>query len=92
MSNQNVNSEVQEKITQALYYLERIVQDMGIPRNIRRAASESAKILKNSQMSPSLRAATVIGILDDVLSDPNMPLFSRVMILQIIAVLEQVRD
>ncbi len=86
------SNEANEKIAQALYYLERIIHDMGIPRNIRRAASEAARILRNNQMSPGLRASTVVSLLDDALSDPNMPTYSRVLILQIIAVLEQVKD
>ncbi len=81
-----------EKIRQALYYLTRIVQDMGIPRNIRRAASEATRILMDPNMSPGLKAATVINILDEALSDPNMPLFSRVMFWQVISILEQIKD
>ncbi len=85
-------ADVEEKITQALYYLDRIIHDMGIPRNIRRVASEAARVLRNTQMSPGLRASTAVGLLDEALNDPNMPAFSRVLILQIIAILEQVKD
>lgn len=92
MSAQAMDDETRERINQALYYLERIIHDMGIPRNIRRAASEAARILRNNQMSPGLRASSVVSLLDETLSDPNMPNFSRVLILQIIAILEQVRD
>lgn len=89
MSSRN---DVDEKIKQALYYLTRIVQDMGVPRNIRRTASEAVKILMDKSMSPGLRASTVIGMLDEVLMDPNMPLFSRVIFWQVISILEQVKD
>jgi uncharacterized protein (UPF0147 family) len=81
-----------ERIRQALYYLTRIVQDMGIPRNIRRAASEAVRILMDQGMSPGLKAATVISMLDEVLMDPNMPLFSRVIFWQVISILEQIKD
>ncbi|MCG2863859.1 MAG: UPF0147 family protein [Vulcanisaeta sp.] len=84
--------ETEERIKQALYYLTRIVQDMGIPRNIRRSASEAVRVLMDPNMSPGLKASTVISILDEALSDPNMPLFSRVVFLQVIAILEQIKD
>lgn len=47
--------ETDERIKQALYYLTRVVQDMGIPRNIRRAASEAVRVLMDPGMSPGLR-------------------------------------
>ncbi|ADY01982.1 hypothetical protein VMUT_1781 [Vulcanisaeta moutnovskia 768-28] len=84
--------ETDERIKQALYYLTRVVQDMGIPRNIRRAASEAVRILMDPNMSPGLKASTVISILDDALADPNMPLFSRVIFWQVISLLEQIKD
>lgn len=84
--------ETEERIKQALYYLTRIVQDMGIPRNIRRSASEAVRVLMDPNMSPGLKASTVISIQDEALSDPNMPLFSRVVFLQVIAILEQIKD
>ncbi len=85
-------SEAEERIKQALYYLTRIVQDVGVPRNIRRAASEAIRILMNSKMSPGLRASSAISILDEVLSDPGMPLFGRVVFWQVISILEQIKD
>jgi len=89
---QGTELSVDERIKQALYYLTRIVQDMGIPRNIRRAASEAVRILMDQGMSPGLKAATVISMLDEVLMDPNMPLFSRVIFWQVISILEQIKD
>ena len=84
--------EIEEKLKQVLYYLTRVVQDMGIPRNIRRAASEAIRVLLDQNMSPGLKASTVISILDEVLMDPNMPLFSRVIFWQVISILEQIKD
>jgi len=84
--------EIEEKIKQALYYLTRVVQDMGVPRNIRRAASEAVRVLMNPNLSPGVKASTVISILDEVLTDPNMPLFSRVIFWQVISILEQIKD
>ncbi len=84
--------EIEERLKQALYYLTRVVQDMGVPRNIRRAASEAIRVLMDPSLSPGVKASMVISILDDVLMDPNMPLFSRVIFWQVISILEQIKD
>ncbi|OYT32086.1 MAG: hypothetical protein DRJ32_00420 [Thermoprotei archaeon] len=81
-----------EQIDQAIKILERIAEDTGVPRNIRRAASESINMLKRGDLTPGLRAANAIGILEEVTQDPNMPLFARTAIWQAISLLEQVKD
>lgn len=56
--------ETDERIKQALYYLTRVVQDMGIPpRNIRRAASEAVRVLMDPNMSPGLKAQPSLAYL-----------------------------
>ncbi len=84
--------EIEEKISQAINILQKIAEDTGVPRNIRRAASSSIEILKNEKISPGLRAANSISILDEISQDPNMPLFARTAIWQAISLLAQIRD
>jgi len=84
--------EIEEKISQAINILQKIAEDTGVPRNIRRAASISIEILKNEKISPGLRAANSISILDEISQDPNMPLFARTAIWQAISLLAQIRD
>lgn len=84
--------EIEEKISQAITILQKIAEDTGVPRNIRRAASNSIEILKNEKISPGLRAANSISILDEISQDPNMPLFARTAIWQAISLLAQIRD
>ncbi len=72
----------EERTTQAIMILQRVAEDPGVPRNIRRAASEAIKMLQRKDLSPGLRAANAISILDEVITDPNMPLFARTAILQ----------
>ncbi len=85
-------SDAEEKIKQAIYLLEKIVEDTGIPRNIRRAAAEAIEVLRNKELSPGLRAANAVSILDEISLDPNMPLFARTKLWSVISLLEQVRD
>ena len=72
--------------------LRRIAEDKGVPRNIRRIASESIDMLTNPSMSLGLRAANAISRLDEVSTDPNAPLYARTLVWQVIALLEQLRD
>ncbi|RZN57318.1 MAG: hypothetical protein DSO09_05175 [Candidatus Methanomethylicota archaeon] len=81
-----------EKMNQAITILQRVVGDTGIPRNIRRAASEAIKILQGTTYSNAVRAANAISILEECTQDPNIPLFARTAIWQAISLLEQVTD
>ncbi|MCD6509255.1 MAG: UPF0147 family protein [Thermoprotei archaeon] len=82
----------EEKTVQAIMILQRVAEDTGVPRNIRRAANEAIKMLQRKDLSPGLRAANAIGILDEVVTDPNMPLFARTAIWQAVSLLEQIKD
>ncbi len=81
-----------KQLRDAIEILRKISEDRGIPRNIRRVASESIEILLDSKMSVGLRAANAISKLDEVSMDPNAPLYARTMIWQAIALLEQIKD
>ncbi len=81
-----------EKIQQAIMILQRIAEDTGVPRNIRRAANEAIKILQSKTYTQAVRAANAISVLEECSQDPNMPLFARTAIWQAVSVLEQIRD
>ncbi|MCS7139914.1 MAG: UPF0147 family protein [Candidatus Nezhaarchaeota archaeon] len=85
-------SEQEQKISQAIMILQRVADDLGVPRNIRRACSESIKVLKTRKFTPGVRASNAISILDECSQDPNMPLFARTAIWQAVSILEQVKD
>jgi len=80
------------QIREAIQILKKIAEDPGVPRNIRRAASESIEMLLDASMSVGLRAANAISKLDEISMDPNAPLYARTAIWQAIALLEQIRD
>jgi len=79
-------------MAQAINILHRIAEDTGVPRNIRRAASEAIKILQGTTYSNAVRASNAISILEECSQDPNMPLFARTAIWQAISALEQIKD
>ncbi len=80
------------KIKQALLVLTRVMNDPSIPRNIRRAAMYAIRALNEKGLSPGVRAANAVGILDEVSQDPNMPLHARTLLWSAITILETIKD
>ena len=80
------------KIRYVLSILMGIVNDANIPRNIRRAASEAIKYLRDTTLSPGVRAANAVSALEAVSQDPNMPIHARTRIWNAITVLETIKD
>jgi uncharacterized protein (UPF0147 family) len=84
--------ENEAKIKQAIIMLQKIVNDTGVPRNIRRAATDAIRNLQDQSLSPAVRAANAIGILEEISQDPNMPTHTRISIWNIVSMLETVKD
>lgn len=82
----------ESKIRQAVTVLTKIVNDTSVPRNIRRAATEAIKQLQDASLSPAVRAANAIGVLEEINQDPNIPSHTRISIWNIVSTLETVRD
>lgn len=80
------------KIKQAIIMLQKIVNDTSVPRNIRRAATDAIRNLQDASLSPGVRAANAIGILEEISQDPNMPTHTRISIWNIVSMLETVKD
>lgn len=90
MASAQVSTE--ERIKLAMTILTTIVNDAGVPRNIRRAAATALTYLRDPKLSPAVRAANAIGALDEISQDPNMPLHARTKIWQVLTMLETIRD
>ncbi len=72
--------------------LQHIMEDTSVPRNIRRAAEESRDLLVADDDEPTIRASTVISILDEISNDPNIPIHARTLIWNVLSELESVRE
>ena len=80
-----------EKVPESiLEALDRIIQDDTVPRNIRRAASEIKENLLHGKDSLAVRAATAISILEELSSDPNLPMHVRTLIWNVSSQLERI--
>ena len=71
--------------------LDEIINDRTVPKNIRAAAEESKANLNNNSDTWELRISTAIHILDEITNDPNMPLYARTKIWNVVSALEQKR-
>lgn len=87
------NKEVyMQKLNQAMAILNRVAEDNTTPRNIRRTAKQASDILMDEALSLAARAANAIDLLDQISQDPNMPMYTRTRIWNVISVLEGIRD
>ena len=84
--------EYEERIKQALSILGRVSEDTTTPRNIRRAAKEAMDALHLKELTPAVRAANAISILDEISQDPNMPPYTRVAIWNAVSAIEAIKD
>ncbi|MBE6509738.1 MAG: UPF0147 family protein [Methanobrevibacter sp.] len=82
MSNQNI-----DEVCEILEY---ITNENSVPRNIREAANESNKLLKDDEKDQSVRISTVLGKLDEISNDPNIPVHARTLIWEVLSKLEAI--
>jgi len=69
-----------------------IIDDRTVPRNIRAAAEEAKKELtEKSNNSWDIRLSSAISVLDEIINDPNMPMYTRTQIWNVVSMLEAVK-
>jgi len=81
-----------QKLNQAMAILNRVAEDNTTPRNIRRTAKQASDILVDESLSLAVRAANAIDLLENISQDPNMPMYTRTRLWNVISVLEGIRD
>ncbi|KXB01118.1 hypothetical protein AKJ41_02615 [candidate division MSBL1 archaeon SCGC-AAA259O05] len=82
----------EEKIQQVVDIMDRISEDMTVPRNIRRAAKEAKGELQGTEENPVIKAASAISILDEISNDPNMPVHTRTTVWNALSILETIKE
>lgn len=79
-----------EELKQVFVLLDQIMNDRTVPKNIRAAAEQSKNVL-GSKDSPEVRISTAVNILDEIINDPNMPVYTRTQIWNVVSMLEEKR-
>ena len=82
----------EEMRDKAVQILEAVANDVGTPRNIRRIAKAAADELFNEKYAPAVRAANAIEMVEEIINDPNMPVFTRTQLWMAISILETIRS
>ncbi|MEN2975243.1 MAG: UPF0147 family protein [Candidatus Caldarchaeales archaeon] len=72
--------------------LESIANDTNTPRNIRRVAKAASDALFDERYPIAVRAANAIEMIEEVINDPNMPVFARTQFWMAISILEIIRS
>lgn len=70
--------------------LEYIKENNTVPRNIREAADQSNELLKDGKQDQSVKISAVLGKLDEISNDPNIPVHARTLIWEVLSKLESI--
>jgi len=68
--------------------IQQIANDRTVPRNIRAKCEESVRILQDDKNDLAVRVNTVISYMDEVSNDPNIPMYTRTQVWNIVSILE----
>ncbi len=77
-----------DKIKQVTDAMDMLAEDTSVPRNIRKGATDAKAKLMNTKEPMDVRATGAIVILDDLATDPNIPLHGRTLLWNVISQLE----
>ena len=78
------------QINEVCEILDYIADNNTVPRNIREAAGESSDLLKDEEQDQSVKISTVLGKLDEISNDPNIPVHARTLIWEVLSKLESI--
>lgn len=72
--------------------LEEIAQDKTVPKNVRSAIEQVKASLANDKQELAVRINSAVSILDEISGDPNIPVYSRTQIWNIVSMLEVMNE
>ncbi|MBS3054683.1 MAG: UPF0147 family protein [Candidatus Aenigmarchaeota archaeon] len=72
--------------------LDEIAADRTVPKNIRSAMEQAKASLADVKQEMAVRINGAISILDEVANDPNIPVYSRTQIWNIVSMLEVLNE
>jgi uncharacterized protein (UPF0147 family) len=76
---------------EVISFIQQVANDRTVPRNIRAKCEDSINILKDEKEDVAVRVNTVISNMDEVSNDPNIPMYTRTQIWNIVSILESVQ-
>jgi hypothetical protein len=82
----------EEKIMKVIEILKLIQTDVTTPKSVRKLIKEAQDSLLKKDLSPGVRAASSIQLLEEANQDPNLSMLSRTRIWNALSLLETVKD
>ena len=83
---------LEEKINVINQLMDQIINDRSVPRNIKNAVSEAKQNFNDEKLGDlEVRISAAVSILDEITNDPNMPIYTRTQIWNIVSLLESLR-
>jgi uncharacterized protein (UPF0147 family) len=80
-----------ENMSQIYSLLDLVINDRTVPKNIRKVAEDAKNLLNDEKQPVDLRLSTAIHMLDEITNDPNMPMYARTKIWNVVSLLEEKR-
>ncbi|MCK5022985.1 MAG: UPF0147 family protein [Candidatus Aenigmarchaeota archaeon] len=74
-------------VEQAITLIEDILNDHGVPRNVKSSIERTMEHLENED--DDVKISTLIGVLDEASNDPNLSLYARTKIWDVVSKLEE---
>lgn len=68
--------------------IDELLDDKSVPKNVRARIEEIKANLSDASKDPGVKIGTSISIMDEVSNDPNLPIYARTMIWNIVSKME----
>lgn len=81
-----------EKVDNVVRLLNQLLEDRTIPKNIKEGIEKAKNSLLDSSKELVVRIDAAIQSLEDVSDDPNIPMYARTQIWNIITLLEMIES
>ena len=80
------------KIDDLVSMMREITEDRTVPRNIKKAVEEAIRELTNEENELPVRINGCVSILDEIATDPNIPLYTRTQLWNIVSLVEKLAE
>lgn len=80
------------KLETIINLLGEIAEDRTVPRNVRSVIEEAKTNLEDDSKEMDVRLNSVISNLDEITNDPNIPMYTRTQIWNVVSMLESIHE
>jgi len=85
-----MDEETKKEFLDAKELMDEVVEDRGVPRNIRKAVSDAVEKMEGDLTT--IKCSEALYLLDDISNDINIPSHTRTAIWEIISKLEGIKE